>query len=116
MKKFALRLKELRGYYDITQAEVAAALNFSSAAISNYECGAREPGLEELVLLAEFFQVSIDYLVGRSDYPVRYGKKKKIFYSVDEVLKVPDYLNDKEIEMIIRIIAAGKKYSWYELK
>ena len=29
------------------------ALNFSSAAISNYECGVREPGLEELVLLAE---------------------------------------------------------------
>ena len=70
----------------------------------------------ELLLLAEFYHVSIDYLVGKSDYPVRYGKKKIIFYSVDEILKVPDYLNDKEIEMIIRIIADGKKYSWYELE
>ena len=115
MKKFAQRLKELREYYDMTQAEVAAALNFSSAAISNYECGAREPGIEELILLADFFHVSMDYLVGRLDYSIQRGKKKIIRYAVTESMKVPASLNEKELDMIVHIIANGKKYSWYEV-
>lgn len=78
MKKFAQRLKELRKYYDMTQAEVAECLNFSSAAISNYECGAREPGIEELILLADFFHVSLNYLVGRINYSTESGKKETI--------------------------------------
>ena len=116
MKKFAQRLKELREYYDMTQAEVAESLSFSSAAISNYECGAREPGIEELVLLADSFQVSLDYLVGRIDYSIQRGKKKIICYSVMESLEVPASLNEKEIDMIVHIIAEGRKYSWYEMR
>lgn len=116
MKKFAQRLKELRVYYGITQAEVAECINFSSAAISNYECGEREPGIEELILLADFFQVSLDYLVGRIDYPIQLGKKKIIRYAVTESLKLPDSLNEKEVERIIHIIAGGKNYSWYAVK
>ena len=61
MKKFAQQLKELREYYGMTQNKVAECLNFSLAAISNYECGAREPGIGEMVLLANFFKVSLDY-------------------------------------------------------
>lgn len=75
MKKFAQRLKELREYYGMTQAEVAKCLNFSPAAISIYECGTRGPGIEELILLADFFQVSLDYFVGRFDCTKRYEKK-----------------------------------------
>ena len=116
MKKFAQRLKELREYYGMTQAEVAECLNFSSAAISNYECGEREPGIEELVLLADFFQVSLDYLVGRIDDSIQQGKKRIIRYTVTETMKVPDSISEKEIEMIVHIIADGKKYSWYEVK
>ena len=113
MKKFAQRLKELREYYGMTQAEVAECLNFSSAAISNYECGTREPGSEELILLADFFQVSSDYLVGRIDHSIQHGKKKIIQYTITENIKVPDSLNEKEIDTIVHIIAEGKKYSWY---
>lgn len=113
MKKFAQRLKELREYYSMTQSKVAECLNFSSSAISNYECGAREPGIEELVLLADFFQVSLDYLVGRIDYPIQHGKKKIIQYTITENIKVPDSLNEKEIDTIVHIIAEGKEYSWY---
>lgn len=115
MKKFAQRLKELREYYGMKQAEVAECLNFSSAAISNYECGAREPGIEELILLADFFQVSVDYLVGRIDYSIQHGKKKIIRYTITENMKVPASLNEKEIEMIVHIIANGKEYLWNEI-
>ena len=113
MKKFAQRLKELREYYGMTQAKVAECLNFSSAAISNYECGAREPAIEELILLADFFQVSIDYLVGRSDYTIRLIKNKIVRYAVMESFKVLDSLNEKEIDMIVHVLANGKKYSWH---
>ena len=116
MKKYAKRLKELREYYGMTQAEVAECLNFSSAVISNYECEVREPGIEELILLADFFQVSLDYLVGRIDYPIQCGKKKTIRYTIIENLKVPDSTTEKEIERLVYIIANGKKYSWYVVK
>lgn len=98
MKKFAQRLKELREYYGMTQAEVAECLNFSSAAISNYECGEREPGIEELVLLADFFQVSLDYLVGRIDDSIQQGKKRIIRYTVTETMKVPDSISEKKLK------------------
>lgn len=113
MQKFAQRLKELREYYGMTQAEVAECLNFSSAAISNYECEVREPGIEELILLADFFQVSLDYLVGRIDYQIRPIKNKIVRYAVMESFKVPDSLNEKEIDMIVHVLANGKKYSWH---
>lgn len=110
MKKYAQRLKELREYYGMTQAEVAECLNFSSAAISNYECGVRAPGIEELILLADFFYVSLDYLVGRMG---NLSKREKIIrYSVIDTLKVSDSLNMKEVDTMIRILAKGKDYSW----
>ena len=76
MKKFAQQLKELREYYGMTQIKVAECLNFSLAAISNYECGAREPGIGEMVLLADFFKVSLDYIGGRIDCPIQFEKRK----------------------------------------
>lgn len=115
MKKIAQRLKELREYHVMTQAEVAARLNISSAAIGNYERGAREPGIEELILLADFFHVSLDYLVGRIDNPVNGRKKKIIHYAVMDTLNIPDSLNEKEIDMIIHTIAKGKKYFWNKM-
>ena len=47
--------------------------------------------------------------MGRIDYPIQLGKKKIIRYAVTESLKVPDSLNEKEVERIIHIIAGGKK-------
>ena len=65
----------------MTQAEVAECSNFSSAAIINYECGTREPGIEELILLADFFQASLDYLVERIVHIIA-GEKKYSWYEV----------------------------------
>lgn len=76
INKFAQQLKELREYYDMTQAEVAACLKFLSAAISNCECRARESRVEELILLTDFFHVSLERLVGRIHYQTKIGKRK----------------------------------------
>lgn len=63
----AQRLRELRYEKKLKQSDVANALGFSGQAISNYESGKREPKVSDLILLADFFDVSIDYLVGRID-------------------------------------------------
>lgn len=66
---FAERLKELREERGLSQKELEKALNnkISDAAISLWELGRRTPNAEALILLADFFSVTIDYLVGREN-------------------------------------------------
>lgn len=63
----AIRLKKLRFHNNCSQADVATAIGCTMQAISNYESGKRTPGVPELIALADFFEVSIDYLVGRTN-------------------------------------------------
>lgn len=63
------RLKQLRVLRGMSQDDVGNAIGVSKGAISNYEKGHRTPGTDILQRLAEFFEVSTDYLLGRSDDP-----------------------------------------------
>ena len=65
-----MRIRELRKARRITQLKMALDLDMSQNTISRYESGAREPGIAELIRIADYFRVSIDYLVGRTDDPV----------------------------------------------
>ena len=62
-----MRLKELRKSRKISQVKLAMDLNMNQNTISRYETGEREPGVTELILLADYFDVSLDYLLGRTD-------------------------------------------------
>ncbi len=62
-----LKIKELRKEKGITQLKLAMELHMAQNTVSRYESGEREPGIAELVRLADYFGVSIDYLVGRTD-------------------------------------------------
>lgn len=64
-----MRLRELRKAKGISQLKLAMDLHTNQNTISRYETGEREPGLKELIRLADYFGVSLDYLVGRSDNP-----------------------------------------------
>jgi len=61
---FCERLKELRIEKGLGQIELANAISVSKGIISLWENGLREPKLSNLIVLAQYFQVSIDYLVG----------------------------------------------------
>ena len=63
------RLRQLRIARGYTQLKVAMDLNLSQNAISRYETGEREAGYELLVLLADYYHVSIDYILMRTDNP-----------------------------------------------
>ena len=61
------RLKELRRSRKISQMKLAMDLNMNQNSISRYETGEREADYETLIKLADYFGVSLDYLLGRSD-------------------------------------------------
>ena len=64
-----MRLKELRKRKQITQLKMAMDLNMNQNTISRYENEEREAGYKELIAIADYFNVSIDYLLGRSNDP-----------------------------------------------
>jgi transcriptional regulator with XRE-family HTH domain len=66
------RLKELRSEKQITQRELANLLRLSPSTIAMYETGQRMPDPEILQRIADFFGVSTDYLLGRTDIPNPY--------------------------------------------
>ncbi len=67
-----MRLKELRKSKGISQLKLALDLNTNQNTISRYETGEREPGIHELVIIADYFNVSLDYLLERTDDPTFY--------------------------------------------
>ncbi|MBE6691187.1 MAG: helix-turn-helix transcriptional regulator [Ruminococcaceae bacterium] len=64
-----MRLKELRKQRGISQLKLAMDLNMNQNSISRYETGEREADYNTLILFADYFNVSIDYLLGRTDNP-----------------------------------------------
>lgn len=71
------RIRDLREDNDLTQKEVAAYLSFTHSAYSKIERGERILSAEVLIKLSIFYNVSIDYLLGETDFPTRIQKTKK---------------------------------------
>jgi len=67
MNNFKVRLRELRSDEKLKQSEVAEKLKIPEATYSNWEQGRREPSIDGLIMLANFFGVTVGYLVGAED-------------------------------------------------
>lgn len=61
------RIKDLREDMDLTQTQISEQLNISQRAYSHFETGTRGIPTEILIKLADIFEVSLDYLVGRTN-------------------------------------------------
>ena len=77
MAKFGELLAELRSDRQMTQRELADILYVTAGTISNYEKGVHLPDVEKLISIANYFNVSTDYLLGRTvyDFPLDYLDK-----------------------------------------
>lgn len=64
-----MRLKELRLARGISQLRLAMDLNMNQNSISRYETGQREADYQTLIAFADYFQVSLDYLLERTNDP-----------------------------------------------
>ncbi|MCD8041031.1 MAG: helix-turn-helix domain-containing protein [Clostridia bacterium] len=68
-KKSYFRLRELREKKKLSQVRLAIDLNVNQNTISRYEKGEREADYSMLIAIADYFNVSVDYLLGRTDNP-----------------------------------------------
>ena len=69
MSNFSEKLKTLKAQKKVRQKDVATAIGVSLRAYQYYETDTKEPTMSNLIALADYFDVSLDYLVGRSDNP-----------------------------------------------
>lgn len=69
------RLRALREDNDLTQREIAAVHNCSQVSYSHYEIGRRDIPLEFLIKLSDFYDVSVDYILGLTDVKQKYPRQ-----------------------------------------
>ena len=69
-------MRDLRKSMDLTQKKLADILQTTNSSVCDWECARSQPDLETLVVLADFFDVTTDYLLGREDEVGEKTKKK----------------------------------------
>lgn len=69
MMDYRRRIRDLREDHDRTQREIAEILGTSQTMYARYERGANELPIRHLIALADYYGVTTDYILGRSDYP-----------------------------------------------
>lgn len=94
--KFPERLKKLRKEKNLYQKELAEILGVSRPTISQYEAGTRRPDNETLEKLADYFKVSIDYLLGRTDERSPVDKIKSAISDDPELVEFFEQLKKRE--------------------
>lgn len=112
--KFKDRLKELRKELNLTQEEFAKKIGYTRTAISAWEIGRNEPSNDDTIKLANFFNVSTDFLLGKTD--IRNPEKKepdlldlaKIGFSMDKY-NPPSEKQKEQIRDILEIILKENK-------
>lgn len=85
MAKFSERLRQLRTARDLSQMEFSKQIGISKSSVNMYERGEREPGLETLERIADYFNVDMDYLLGKSETV----NKNNWLFSVPNILPMP---------------------------
>ena len=82
------RIRDLREDRDLRQSDLAEMVGIDQRTISNYETGKSNPDSDALIRLADFFNVSIDYLVGRVQQDFYYSQdKKKVIDNIQQSLE-----------------------------
>ena len=70
-----MKLKEIRENHQLTQLEIANHLHIKQNTYSQYENGQRQIPIEMLILLSEFYKVSVDYILELTDIDIQYPKQ-----------------------------------------
>lgn len=107
---FSQRLKELRKSIDITQVALAKKLFVSQQAVAKWEVGTATPNPDMLNNIASFFNVTTDYLLGRTDKKtpapeIRDGKGKNLVRTIGRDGSYSErWLTDEQLEALQAII------------
>jgi len=96
--KLAVTLGELRREKGLSQRQVAADLGISQAVLSHYENDAREPKLEFVIKVCEYYSVTADYILGRTNE--RGDGASRLTAKVNEIVGSLDELKSTEARLI----------------
>lgn len=103
---FAQRLKELRKESGLTQTQFAQKFNVSNGAVGMWETGKREPDIDTINRLANFFYVSVDYLLGSVNDPWFYVDMDRTIREInagyEDGAEKPSVLTEKDRRDIAR--------------
>lgn len=101
---YSERLKKCRNKRKLTQEQLSSLLKFNRSTYAKYETGENQPDYDTLQKLADFFEVSTDYLLGRTDDP---SSSKN---------DLPDELKDPEANIFFKDYLSAPKEKQEELK
>ena len=106
-QELGVRMARLRMKQGLSQSQVAGMLNIAQATYSNYENGSHKIPLEQLQVLASFYKVSYDELLGEPSEQDIFDEKTMInklsHLNICGKIKVLEYIDD---------ISANEKYTW----
>lgn len=97
------RLRELRNKYKITAEELANTLDMSKQQVLRYETNKTDVTSDTLIKIADFFDVSTDYLLGRADHTTPYERKKPAVWNIN----LSKLLNVFSPEFVGRLVRAS---------
>ena len=106
--KFSLRIKQLRLDNNMSQEELGKLVGISKVSVWQWENGINYPNNETLLKLADYFQVSTDYLLGKSDIRNINNENEDYRIAFDDIGKDYAELEDSEKDMIKTMIKAFK--------
>lgn len=118
--EFKHRLKELRKQKNLSQDQLSEALDIPSSSLRRYETRGELPKRERLELIADYFSVSIDYLLGRTDNPeqILSEPSRVLIDSLDltdeEIMNKMDFivdgikLDDEDVRRFIALVRAER--------
>lgn len=110
------RIKELRLNKGISQKDLAFVLNVSAAAFSGYETGKYQADIPTYIKIADFFGVSLDYLLGREDANSRVVELPAPFPEISDRYARLDEIDRVKAMAYIDGLLAGEKYSSSQIK
>lgn len=104
------RIAELRKEKHLTQIGLALKLNLSQKMISAYESGRHQPSVETLIQMSKIFNVSVDYIIGNTNFkrPVEYYMRNHLSQSEAELLSIFGKLDANSKQKAIGILFALK--------
>lgn len=117
LAEFKTRLRMLRESVGLTQEDLSKALGISRTRLASYEQGQREPNIELLEEIADYFNVDLDYLIGRSDSSSALLNGMDLDELIEFIHKSPEYkillsksqkLNKENLLLLIQMIDSMK--------
>lgn len=113
---FAKRLTNLREKKNLYQKDIAEIFNIEQATVSNWEKGKRIPDSEMLIKLANFFEVSVDYLLGNDTTLTTKEEELREMEALKQLLikkgfmKYNEDLTNEEIDRLMKFVNANKEF------